>query len=73
MIYTPEGGIIKQAIMFNFSATNNKAILSGLGAAEIMELKEFEIISDSKAVSVYITGESMAQGPNMTRYLETIK
>lgn len=67
-IHTPEGEIIEQAIKFKFTATNNEAkyktILAELRAAEILELAEFEMISNSKVVLGHIMDESTSQGPN---------
>ena len=77
VLVSPDQFKTRQALRFNFKASNNEAeyeaLIAGLGLARELEVQDIEVFSDSMLIVNQVMGEFQAKEKRMAKYLEKEK
>nr|GFA33499.1 reverse transcriptase domain-containing protein [Tanacetum cinerariifolium] len=68
-----EGVEFTYALRFQFTASNNEALVADLRIAEQMRVKNVQVNVDSKLVANQVFGTYVAKEDNMIKYMEIVK
>ncbi|GJS71888.1 reverse transcriptase domain-containing protein [Tanacetum coccineum] len=73
ILTNPEGAEFTYALRFQFTASNNEALIAGLRIAAQIGVRNIQVSVDSKLVANQVPGTYVAKEDNMIKYLEKVK